>query len=806
MFSVLIWWLLLQVIGVLALPLVLKLCRFLPDRGYGFARQAGLLLSGYLFWILVTLGVLQNTTASIVLVLLLMGAASAFLWAREGREMLAALRERKRLIVATEALFFLSFVAFAVFRAYNPEIAATEKPMEFGFINAILRSRTFPPRDPWLSGYSISYYYFGYVIVAMLTRLSGLASDVTFNLAGITLFALTVNGAFSLVYNLVQAYLERRTQLVQATEKVVSWVSILTGLFGSLLVALMGNLEGVFELVRARGGGSEALWSWLDVKDLHATPPSTTWYPDDGWWWWRASRVIHDRNAAGQSIEVIDEFPFFSFLLGDNHPHVLALPFVFLALALALNLLLSLGKPEQAPSTEPKGNGLLARMLGAIRAIWAGGPYDLLLWALLLGSLGFLNTWDYPIYLGIFVLVYAIRRQSEYARLGWGWITDVIQMGIVMLALGLLFYLPFYVSFRSQAGGFGSVGAIKTRWHQYLLMLGVSLYLVASLLVALLFRYARSSPEERRLPPLALAFGAALLLFFLLALAKGWWTAAGISAFLSLAVILLIWGGRLEMQGERPAARLEPSSLFALLLAIMGLALTVSVEFVYLKDTFDSRMNTVFKFYYQAWVLTGIAAAYGTFYVTQKLKDSGGPARAGLVLWGLVGVILVGTGLSYTVAATISKANGFRGQPTLNGTRYVEQYRKDDYDAIQWLRAHAPDDAVMLEAPGGSYSEYNWVSAHTGIPTLLGWGGHELQWRGNYDEPGKREPEIEAIYRETDVARVSALLDKYSIDYVYVGRLEQEKYRLNQPMIRKFDRIMTRAYENGSVTIFARAQ
>jgi len=404
------------------------------------------------------------------------------------------------------------------------------------------------------------------------------------------------------------------------------------------------------------------------------------------------------------------------------------------------------------------------------------------------------------------VLVYAIRRQSEYAHLGWGWITDVIQMGIVMLALGLLFYLPFYVSFRSQAGGFGLVGAIKTRWHQYLLMLGVSLYLVVSLLVALLSGYARSSPEERRLPSLALAFGAALLLCFLLALVKGWWTAAGISAFLSLAVALLIWGSRLDAQGERASTRLEPSSLFALLVAIVGLALTISVEFVYLKDTFDSRMNTVFKFYYQAWVLTGIAAAYGTFYVAQRFKASGGLARAGLVLWGLIGVVLVGTGLSYTVAATISKANGFRGQPTLDGTRYVEQYRKDDYDAIQWLRAHAPDDAVMLEAPGGSYSEYNWVSAHTGIPTLLGWGGHELQWRGNYNEPGKREPEIEAIYRETDVAKVSALLDKYGIDYVYVGRLEQEKYRLSQPMIRKFDRIMMRAYENGSVTIFARAQ
>jgi len=808
MFAVLIWWLLLQVIGLLALPLVLKLLRFLPDRGYGFARQAGLLLSGYLFWMLVSLGILQNTTASIVVVLMLVGSASGLLWVREGREMLAALRERRRLIVATEVLFFLSFVFFALFRAYNPEIAATEKPMEFGFINAILRSRTFPPRDPWLSGYSISYYYFGYVIVAMLTRLSGLPSDITFNLAGITLFALTVNGAFSLVYNLVQAHLEWQAQLARAKEALVSWAGVLTGLFGALLVALMGNLEGIFELIRARGGGSEALWHWLDVKDLHATPPSATWYPDDGWWWWRASRVIHDRNAAGQSVEVIDEFPFFSFLLGDNHPHVLALPFVFLALALALNLLLSLEKPEPAPLAEPRESGLWlwARALGAVREMWAGGPFDLFLWALLLGSLGFLNTWDYPIYLGIFVLVYAIRRQAEYERLGLGWVLDVIQMGVVLLALGLLFYFPFYLGFRSQAGGLGLVGLVKTRWHQYLLMLGVFVYLFLSLLVALMVRYAGFSREERRLPPLAWIAGAALALCGLFALAKGWWTAAGILATLSFAVALLVWGGRLQAQEGRPVTRLEPSTLFALLAAIVGLGLTASVEFVYLRDTFDNRMNTVFKFYYQAWVLCGIASAYGTFYIARRLKASRGLARAGLVLWGLVAAALVCTGLTYTVMATVSKANGFQGQPTLDGTRYVKLYRPDDYEAIRWLREHAPLEAVMLEAPGGSYSEYNWVSAHTGIPTLLGWGGHELQWRGNYNEPGRREPDIEAIYRETDLARIEALLDKYGIEYVYVGRLEREKYRLSQPMIRKFERLMVRAYENGSVTIFARSR
>jgi YYY domain-containing protein len=402
-FQLLAWWLALQLVALVALPFTLRLLRFLPDRGLAFARPVGLLLTVYLFWLLTSLGVIQNTRAQIVFVLLLVAGLSLVLLSRD-RSLYAELAARWRLLLVVEGLFLVAFTLFGVFRAYNPDIAATEKPMEFAFINAILRSKTFPPHDPWLSGYSISYYYLGYVMVAMLTKLSGLASDYTFNLAGVTLFALTVTGAFGVTYNLVAAAQDDRSAVGQATRFVVSRIGTAIGLLASLLVALMGNLEGIFELVRAHGGGSEALWRWLDVKNLRATPPSATWYPDDMWWWWRASRVIHDRDALGQSMEVIDEFPFFSFLLGDNHPHVLTLPFVLLALALALNVLLSRFTAQQVTGHEGEGTGLGQGLVGFLHSLWPGGLLDWLLWGLCLGAIGFLNTWDLPIYWGIFLL------------------------------------------------------------------------------------------------------------------------------------------------------------------------------------------------------------------------------------------------------------------------------------------------------------------------------------------------------------------------------------------------------------------
>jgi uncharacterized membrane protein len=238
------------------------------------------------------------------------------------------------------------------------------------------------------------------------------------------------------------------------------------------------------------------------------------------------------------------------------------------------------------------------------------------------------------------------------------------------------------------------------------------------------------------------------------------------------------------------------------LLVISGLLLTGSVEFIFLRDTFGTRMNTVFKFYYQAWVLLALAAAYGAYVIVDRLRRQGRMARIGLAAWSLFGAVLVLAGLSYTVAAITSKTDGFRGQPTLDGTRYIAQWRPDDYAAIQWLRENAPIDAVMVEAPGGSYSEYNWVSAHTGIPTLLGWGGHQLQWRGSYEIPGRREPDIQQIYQSTNVQATRALLMNYGIDYVYVGRLERQKYGVSPTVMQTFDTLMDRVFEQGQVIIY----
>ena len=403
MLDLLKFWLLLQLFGLIALPLAWRLFGFLPDRGYAFAKALGLLGAGYLLWLGASFGLLRNTSGGIVLAMLMFAGLGLWLgragWMKDGegkRPMLAGLRQRRGYILAAEGLFLLALIAWAVFRSYNPDIAGTEKPMEFAFLNGILNSPQFPPHDPWLAGYGISYYYFGYVQLNALVQLSGVAPSIAFNLGLASIFALTLLGAFGLVYNLVTS----DDGYPASTGR-----GVLYGLLGSLLVGVMGNLEGLLESFHARGLLSPVLLRFFDVKELADAPVTGSWNPGSFWWWWRASRTIHDYNfARTANQELIDEFPFFSFLLGDMHPHVLAIPFVLLVIAMALNLM-----RRPVPADNQSGEGWKEAWV-RVKAGFGLDGWGLALYGLALGALGFLNTWDFPMYLFLVVLIYALRR------------------------------------------------------------------------------------------------------------------------------------------------------------------------------------------------------------------------------------------------------------------------------------------------------------------------------------------------------------------------------------------------------------
>jgi YYY domain-containing protein len=833
---VFVWWLILQILGWSVLPLAYRLFRWLPDRGYAFARPLGLLLVSYVLWLGASLGFLRNTVGGILVAIALAAGVSIWFYRHKQDEaapsLLTFLRKHKGLILTVEVLFIVALCAWSGLRAYAPDkimSAGGEKFMEIAFLNGILQSARFPPLDPWLSGFAISYYYFGYVMMALLTRLSGVAPGIGFDLYDALLFALTVTGAFGVVYNLVAGSL-RRVRAESSDER----QPLGYGMLGALFVAVTGNLEGFLEALYARGILPGAFWDWIDVPDLvERSQMTSSWYPGHGWWWWRASRVLRDRDFLERPIlSPIDEFPFFSFLLGDNHPHVLALPFVLLALALALNLL----RRQRVVSVET----VQIAWWNPIAACLNGDGPLFIAYGLILGAIAFLNTWDYPIYLGLTVLAYGIgcytTREEPLGEL----LQRMIVLGAGLLLAGLIFYLPFFVSFRSQAGGVLPYLLPPTRLPQYLVMFGPFVFIIAWFLIIQLSRgatkdllrpVARGWGSVMLAPIVLLAFVIFVALFteygrqFVqttlanpevqqvvgdigpVAAVKAIVRARLIDPWLFLTLTFLIGLATVSiLRRERTMAyRPSASDLFASLLILVGLALTLSVEFVYLRDNFGVRMNTIFKFYFQAWVMLGCASAYGVWWILR---------REGWMRYVfLVGVtILTAAGMVYPLMASYSRVQGFQHEPNLNGASSIARNNPDDWAAIEWLRANARGTPVVLEAPGDSYDYEGRISAFTGLPAVLGWSLHEGQWRGDYTEQHKREPDIATIYTAHDGMQALQLLHKWDVEYVVVGAAEQRYVEelCNAPdrscfpieALRKFDRLLEPVFEQGQTTIY----
>jgi YYY domain-containing protein len=818
--ATILWYLLLAGIGWLSFPIAYRYLGALPNRGIAFVRPLGLLLWGFLFWILSSYGFLRNDTAGLLTAALLLAALSWWAWRSTPKgEMRQWLRGNTATIIAVEIVFLLTFVFMTYVRASRPGIFHTEQPMELAFINAILRSPTMPPHDPWLSGFSISYYYFGYLMVAMMAKLMGVIGSVAFNLGFISIFAMAATAAYGLAHNLLVLYLPK-------ARRAMYWFAVLAPLF----VLILGNMEGLLEIIHAQhifwgteanGSQSSKFWAWMDIKEL-VNPPTADpgWAPrlygTDSWWWWRASRVINDRAFSGGEQELIDEFPAFSFVLGDLHPHVLSMPFVMLAMGLALNAYLS--------GAEKRGPPLLGLRIRVDEILFA---------AVLLGALGFLNIWDFPIYVGLFALAYVVREAQIW---GWTWkgLQDFLVLGFTLGLSGIAIFLPFYLGFTSQAGGILPNLLNPTRGAQFWVMFAgllipISIYLltlwnrdwnwarlaknivIGFLLVAALWGFSllltgllavllsgsglgQAILSGMGAPDLSTLLNESLRRRFI---SVGGWVTLSLLLGLIIGLLFTAPGRKAPAKTSSPTKStnknlaVNASQTFLLILMFVGLLLVLAPEFVYLRDQFGTRMNTVFKFYFQAWQMWGVAAAVAAVILLYELR------QAGRVVFAVLFALLIGAGLVYPVFAFSDVTR--HTTLSLDGASHLSP---DTVAAIQWLQ-QAPLGA-LVEAVGGSYdSNFARYSAHSGQPGLMGWPGHEGQWRGG-DYDVARIDQIRILYTTNDWLLAQSIIDTYDVRYILVGEWEEFKYNVDDQQIdeEKFKDNLVTAFENEMVTIY----
>ena len=790
------WYLALAALGLAAFPLGFFLFRRLADRGYILSRTLGMLLLGYGAWLLPSLRVAaftRGTVAALFLALLALGALAGWL---QRREIGTFLRGRWRLVLANEALFLAFFLLFWLIRRGNPDlwhpVMGGEKPMDLAYLNAILRSTSFPPYDPWFAGGYLNYYYLGHALVAALIRLTGIVPTTAYNLAVPALFAMTATGAASVVYNLLPrgadegGWFPRRLRF---------------GLLGALLVAVVGNLgevrlliEGLLALGAGAGDPLSELWAgFLRVLGASEMP----FRPE--WWYWNASRVMEHGE--------INEFPFFTFLYADLHAHLIALPLTLLALGLVVGWV---ARPEGHEGRPARLARLGATALG-VGVLWGRTPGTIHL-----PGPGPRGAGDRP---------YHERGRLDVGA-AWRW---ALRAGAVVAGRLLLFW-PYHAHYGAAYTSAGLWDGPRTGLNAYLTIHALPLYLLyAYAAVALADRATRHALVRALRPFLRTGYrrARARRLYDLLvrrqslAYEAGWFALAFCGAVLAWALLTGAWpallglplvGAGLLLALER---RATPERRLVGLLMAAGAALTVAVEYVVVPGDIG-RMNTVFKFYLQVWVLWGIAGAVALARVWPATRRWGEAARSA---WrtGLV-VLLVGVSL-YPVYATYGKVRdrwhpgqppGLDGAAYMDTARYADQGRElalaHDARAIRWLQDHVAGSPVLAEGNTPLYRWGNRVSVYTGLPTIIGWDWHQRQQRSAYSGQvvDWRLADLRTLYDGADIAAAEEILRRYEVAYVYVGELERAYY--SPAGLAKFDEMVGEtlevAYADGPVTIY----
>ena len=809
---VLAWILVVEIIYLAALPLTMFIFRPLPDRGIILARIFGLLVVSYIAWLVVSVGWMDYSRYAVYLGLGIVTVTSLAILIARWRELKQFIEEHWKLFAFGEVLFLLAFLAFVMLRYANPDLwhpyRGGEKPMELAYLSAVLRSTTLPPFDPWFAGGYLNYYYWGYFVISNIIRISGILPATAFNLAVPLLFALTLTGAYTLVYNLTEGVRQVRAnrQIIEhpvalpgisslpelfyedsrSRWKTWLWSPVGAGLMAGMFTAVIGNLDGIAQILQN---------SWNRV--FAGTP-----FP--AFDFWRSSRMLPnleniDPNPLAFWVPArlpghtdisfhISEFPFFTFLFADLHPHMMVIPLTLLVIGFGLNLVVGL-----------RDGGWFWTILSTAAL------------ALGLGSLWVVNSWDFPSYL---IITLGLLSLAVYFSIGTKTekIALLVTLAIGVVGLSILAFLPFHQTYETFNTGL-DVSKWRTPVDRFLAIHGLFLFIIASFLTyhswelfRNLLRNVRGLDIEEevcgfKLLKGCLGLGVFVAVFFA---AAGFWTISLLVVFVTLAG-LASWKIFTSENEERRF------SLVPLLLLVMAFMIGIGVDLVRI-DGDIGRMNTFFKYYLEIWILLSIVSAY----MFWNLGDSGF-LRTNFSwssgTWLVLLAVLISSTLMYTALGTRSRISDRfpGGESGLNGTAYMsnavhrEQDQtielKWDQEAMEWMQDKVKGSPVILEA---HLDQYHWgarFANYTGLPTVIGWPWHQMQQRESYSFAiHERVSDVREVYQTADEKRAIQLLRKYHVKFVVVGDLEKITYPGDGFL--KFENIGKKVFENQGTTIF----
>lgn len=781
--TVLTWYLFITLLGWAAYPLVRIVFSGLPDKGYPLSRLTGMLLLAYLVW-LGGSNKIPVTREFITAVLVALIALGIVLGWFQRKTLLRDLRENWKHLLIIEGLFALFFLLFLLVRIGNPDLwhpwKGGEKPMDFSYFNAVIKSIYFPPYDPWFAGGYINYYYYGFVLVGIPVKWLGIIPSVAYNLILPTLYGLLALGGFSFIWNVL-------TKLYQK-ERIGSSSPYFYSVIGVGLLQVVGNLgtlrmiwHGLMRLASPDVQFLEAnliqkiIWTFQGLAKYLAGAALP--YPRGEWYW------IPSRAFPSNTGDPITEFPAFTFLYADLHAHLIALPITVLALCWALSILL--GKKQTVKNTFQD----LIEFL-----------FSILIGALIIGALRPTNTWDYPTYLllGSLAVIYRILRSQSLEWFKVDLPDGIKKIVIAFLAVTLLigFTLILYSPFTKWYGqGYNELipyQGLRTPSWSYLTHWGLFLFLIVTWFGWESVDWMASTPLSalKKLAPYKdlIYFGIFIFIGSVLGLLimkvhVAW-----------LALPLAGWAGLLLLRQGIPEAKRA-----VLFMIGTAMVLTLFVELFTLRGDIN-RMNTVFKFYLQSWTLLALSSAVALGINHPAVENRWNLSWRNA--WYLLGTFLFASVLLFPLMGGMDKIRD-RISPfaphSLDGMAYmpystynesgVELNLEEDYRAILWMQENVAGTPVIVE---GHVPEYRWgnrFAIYTGLPAVVGWNWHQRQQRALTPESWvtDRVKAVADFYALSDEQFVKSFINKYNVRYIIVGVLEHAIYP--QEGLEKFERL-----------------
>ena len=727
--SIIKWFFAIELLSIIAIPITFLIFQKFQYRGFLLNKVIGLLIIGYASWVLNSLQILKFTSTNLWLIIFFTSLISGYIFYIQFNNITKFFYHKWKEIAALEIFFISAFILFVIIRLLNPDLwhpyRGGEKPMDLAYLNAVIKSSYMPPYDPWFSGGYLNYYYFGQYLIGCLIHLTGIPTEISYNLAIPFLFAATASISLMLGINLIEFNgIRAKTH----TKLVIGFLTF-------FMICILGNFEGLFQVINiVTSNTSSSIFTEFNF--------------------WQSTRIMTPDPPGFE----INEFPFFTFLFADLHAHLISIPFFLIILSLCLNHLKS-------------SNNKFSEII------------ILTFFGFLIGSIRVINTWDFPTssILSISTLIF-----SEYLKNG-GINLLVISKGIYKWIYVMIISVALFFPFHQSTITFFTTIELTTNVttiNQFLIIHGLHLFIFSSgILILMKSNYSINQiVKTTKSNPIKYLIGL-LSILTILYFTSNYSLVLSVSTAISLGLFLLFFF-KLD-----PHNKNNPSLIFSFILTILGMCLVAGIEIFRIAGDID-RMNTVFKFYMQIWILFSIASGYFIYEIYQNIKQNNSIYRYS---WSIILSTLIISQSIYPILGTIDRIND-RFETTgmtLNGYEFTKttKYKdpngeidlKSEFEAIYWLRNNVKGSPVILEAFTPSYRLGSRISINTGLPTIIGWEWHQQQQRWDFKrEISDRINDVNSIYSEIKYEDKLKILKKYDVKFIVIGGVEKNYYGSDQ--------------------------